>query len=81
MSREDALAELHRCAGTQFDPACVDALERSIDVIEGELASEALEANASDPLGLGLAPAGPKRCLTPAVRHDPRAHDRSGPGA
>jgi HD-GYP domain-containing protein (c-di-GMP phosphodiesterase class II) len=48
MSREDALAELHRCTGTQFDAACVEALERSVDVIEGELASEALEANASE---------------------------------
>ena len=48
MSREDAMAELHRCSDTQFDPACVEALERSIDVIEGELASEALETNASD---------------------------------
>ena len=48
MSREDALAELHRCAGTQFDPVCVDALERSVDVIEGELAAEALETNASE---------------------------------
>ncbi len=25
ISRADALAELHRCAGTQFDPAVVDA--------------------------------------------------------
>ena len=54
MSREDALAELHRCSGSQFDPACVEALERSVDVIEGELATEALEANASKPLGLNL---------------------------
>ena len=46
MSREDAIAELHRCANAQFDFACVEALERSVDVIEGELASEALEANA-----------------------------------
>jgi len=28
MSPEDALAELRRCAGTQFDPAVVDAFER-----------------------------------------------------
>ena len=45
LSREDALAELHRCSGTQFDPQCVEALERSIDVVEGELAAEALESN------------------------------------
>lgn len=48
LSREDAMAELHRCAGTQFDPQCVAALERSIDVIEGELAAEALESNAAE---------------------------------
>jgi diguanylate cyclase (GGDEF)-like protein len=48
MSREDAIAELRRCADTQFDPVCVDALERSVDVIEGELAAEALETNAAD---------------------------------
>ena len=48
MTREDAMAELERCSGTQFDPACVEALERSVDVIEGELAEEALESNASE---------------------------------
>jgi HD-GYP domain-containing protein (c-di-GMP phosphodiesterase class II) len=26
LSREEALAELHRCAGTQFDPGVVKAL-------------------------------------------------------
>jgi HD-GYP domain-containing protein (c-di-GMP phosphodiesterase class II) len=48
LSREDALAELHRCSGTQFDPQCVEALERSIDVVEGELAAEALESNSAE---------------------------------
>ena len=48
MSREDAIAELHRCSGSQFDLACVEALERSVDVIEGELATEALEANSAE---------------------------------
>ena len=46
LSREDAVAELERCIGSQFAGECVAALERSIDVIEGELAAEALEANA-----------------------------------
>ncbi|MCU0627709.1 MAG: HD domain-containing protein [Gemmatimonadaceae bacterium] len=27
---EEALAELERCAGTQFDPACVDAFTRAV---------------------------------------------------
>jgi HD-GYP domain-containing protein (c-di-GMP phosphodiesterase class II) len=49
LSREDALSELHRCSGSQFDPECVDALERSADVIEGELAAEALESNGAEP--------------------------------
>ena len=40
--------ELHRCSGTQFDPDCVAALERSVDMIEGELAAEALESNAAE---------------------------------
>jgi diguanylate cyclase (GGDEF)-like protein len=48
LSHEDALSELRRCSGTQFDPQCVDALERSIDVIEGELAAEALESNGAE---------------------------------
>ena len=48
MPREDALAELRRCAGTQFDPACVAALERTVDIVEGELAAEAIESNASE---------------------------------
>jgi HD-GYP domain-containing protein (c-di-GMP phosphodiesterase class II) len=30
VTTEVALAELHRCAGAQFDPACVDALERHL---------------------------------------------------
>ena len=45
---DEAIEELQRCAGTQFDPACVEALGRSVDVIEGDLASEALEANSSE---------------------------------
>jgi diguanylate cyclase (GGDEF)-like protein len=48
LSREDALAELHRCTDSQFDGDCVAALERSLDTIEGELAAEALEANSLD---------------------------------
>ncbi len=48
MARDDAIAELRRCEGTQFDPVCVEALERSVDVIEGELAAEALESNAAE---------------------------------
>ncbi|MGH2838453.1 MAG: bifunctional diguanylate cyclase/phosphohydrolase, partial [Thermoleophilaceae bacterium] len=48
MGREDAVAELRRCAGSQFDPICVDALERSVDVVVGELAAEALESNAAE---------------------------------
>jgi HD-GYP domain-containing protein (c-di-GMP phosphodiesterase class II) len=30
MSHADALAELRRCAGSQFDPAVVDALVRAV---------------------------------------------------
>lgn len=30
MSVECALSELHRCSGTQFDPACVKAFERAL---------------------------------------------------
>ena len=46
MTWEGAIAELHRCSGSQFDGDCVSALERTLDVIEGELTAEALEANA-----------------------------------
>lgn len=31
MSVDDAVAELRRCAGTQFDPVCVVAFERAMD--------------------------------------------------
>jgi diguanylate cyclase (GGDEF)-like protein len=48
MSTTDAMTELRRCAGSQFDPQCVEALDASIDVIEEELAAEALESNASE---------------------------------
>ena len=30
MSREEAVAELRRCAGTQFDPAVVEALVEKV---------------------------------------------------
>jgi HD-GYP domain-containing protein (c-di-GMP phosphodiesterase class II) len=30
-SRQDAMAEMHRNAGTQFDPACVEALGRYLE--------------------------------------------------
>ena len=31
MSVDDAVSELRRCAGTQFDPACVAAFERALE--------------------------------------------------
>jgi putative two-component system response regulator len=31
MTVDDALAELRRCAGTQFDPQCVSAFERALE--------------------------------------------------
>jgi HD-GYP domain-containing protein (c-di-GMP phosphodiesterase class II) len=34
LSKEDALAELQRCAGTQFDPAVVAALAEELDLLE-----------------------------------------------
>ena len=37
---------LRRCAGSQFDPKCVEALDNSIDLLEEEMAAEALESNA-----------------------------------
>jgi HD-GYP domain-containing protein (c-di-GMP phosphodiesterase class II) len=37
-SAGEALAELHRHAGTQFDPACVEALERALGA--GEAGSQ-----------------------------------------
>jgi polar amino acid transport system substrate-binding protein len=45
MRVEEALAELHRCAGTQFDPPIVDALAELID--RGELAVLALRAESA----------------------------------
>lgn len=35
-SGADARAELRRCAGTQFDPAVVDAMLEAIDALDGE---------------------------------------------
>ena len=43
MTLEDALAELHRCAGSQFDPALVEVFCR---LIAGELATERLRGRA-----------------------------------
>ena len=43
LAQEDALAELERCAGTQFDPAVVTALAEELDPArEGELAATAI---------------------------------------
>ena len=36
LSQEDALAELQRCAGTQFDPAVVAALAEELELVEDE---------------------------------------------
>jgi len=43
LTRAEAIAELHRCTGSQFDSDCVAALERAVDVVEGELAEKARE--------------------------------------
>jgi HD-GYP domain-containing protein (c-di-GMP phosphodiesterase class II) len=43
LAQEDALAELERCAGTQFDPAVVAALSEELQpAAEGELAAAAI---------------------------------------
>jgi HD-GYP domain-containing protein (c-di-GMP phosphodiesterase class II) len=36
VSRETAVAELHRCAGTHFDPACVRAFETALSRLKDE---------------------------------------------
>jgi diguanylate cyclase (GGDEF)-like protein len=43
----EARAELVRCAGTQFDPAVVDAFLASLETSEGELAEEPVVAKAA----------------------------------
>ncbi len=40
---EDALAELNRCSGTQFDPVCIRALEQAIETEGWEAEPEAEE--------------------------------------
>ena len=42
LAREDALAELTRCAGTQFDPQVVAALAEELDPAQEEPATAAL---------------------------------------
>ena len=44
-TQEDALAELERCAGTQFDPAVVTALAEELQPVEA--VAEFAEALAS----------------------------------
>jgi HD-GYP domain-containing protein (c-di-GMP phosphodiesterase class II) len=39
MSREDAMAELRRCAGTQFDPAVVAVLLATLEDPEHRLST------------------------------------------
>jgi diguanylate cyclase (GGDEF)-like protein/putative nucleotidyltransferase with HDIG domain len=47
LSQEDALAELQRCAGTQFDPGVVAALAEELEPAEGERLVPATAALAS----------------------------------
>jgi len=55
LSVEDALAELRRCAGRQFDPRMVEALARSVEQVDWqptiEFASEAQLHGREIPLG------------------------------
>jgi len=50
MTHEQAMAEIRRCAGTQFDPAVVAAFERAVaaEVPERRLASPVLDAAPSE---------------------------------
>ncbi len=41
-SADEALAELRRCQGTQFDPKVVDAFLRSIQSLDGRLSSDSI---------------------------------------
>jgi HD-GYP domain-containing protein (c-di-GMP phosphodiesterase class II) len=53
MNDADARAELRRCAGTQFDPAVVDALLRVLDFDPlGQMSGE-IVAKAADPVTVG----------------------------
>ncbi|HVF12845.1 MAG TPA: HD-GYP domain-containing protein, partial [Actinomycetota bacterium] len=46
-THEEAMAELHRCSGTQFDPECISAFEEAIEELrELERDSELHEAQA-----------------------------------
>jgi two-component system cell cycle response regulator len=47
ISREQALAELHRCAGTQFDPKVVAAFCREIELAPAEAADALKEVDAA----------------------------------
>lgn len=40
LSRDEATAELKRCSGTQFDPACVDAFLRALELSDGAAAPQ-----------------------------------------
>jgi putative nucleotidyltransferase with HDIG domain len=50
MPVSDALAELRRCAGTQFDPVAVEALEDALDALEFDRAAAQLSENKVDGL-------------------------------
>jgi putative nucleotidyltransferase with HDIG domain len=41
-TQEEALGELRRCRGTQFDPRVVDALFRSIELLSGQRMSDSV---------------------------------------
>ena len=55
-TRDDALALLRREAGTEFDPRCVEALERVLAREAGATESQLEDAGATRPSGTPRAP-------------------------
>lgn len=77
----DALAELRRCAGTQFDPVAVEALEEALDALEFDRAAAQLAESEVGTLSstMVLSPPGPGFAAEPELA--PEAVPEVMPGA
>jgi HD-GYP domain-containing protein (c-di-GMP phosphodiesterase class II) len=79
LSIPDAIEELRRCAGTQFDPVFVEAMIRAVDRDGWTLAAPGTPGAPEDPAGPDACPAVPAPRIGPGAAADDLAGQPAGP--